>query len=103
MISIKYYDVIQWGRQSHSQDRQLQLLGYLYTTHQTPESSFKDQFKLRGTTEEYCDSSISNLTQEDSAVYFCAAREHRAAYPISDLQNPHLKYTVTPHTFTTVF
>ncbi|CAL8302078.1 unnamed protein product [Boreogadus saida] len=75
--SINNYDQILWYKQLRN-DKQLVFLGYISSTTAFPEagvimsgSADQDQtVELR----------IQNISVESSAVYFCAARFHNAAY-----------------------
>ncbi|MGH0171886.1 UNVERIFIED_CONTAM: hypothetical protein FKN15_062060 [Acipenser sinensis] len=63
----------------------LELIGYEYVNI-NPEEKFKERFKMTGKATEKGFLTISNLTAEDSAVYFCAASIHSAADHLTPLQ-----------------
>ena len=76
---IENYERILWYKQQHN-DKQLKLLGNLFTTAANTEkgidvvisgSAYKDQMATL---------TIPNIGVESSAVYFCAASFHNAAY-----------------------
>ncbi|MBN3280862.1 KV315 protein, partial [Polyodon spathula] len=50
----------------------LDLIGYLYYKDVKPEDKFKERFQMSGKATEKGFLTISNITAEDSAVYFCA-------------------------------
>ncbi|KAL7872944.1 hypothetical protein AOLI_G00120150 [Acnodon oligacanthus] len=57
------------------------LIGYTYgPTDPKNEDGFKKRFHLKRKTDTEGDLIISELLQSDSAVYYCAAKEHSAAY-----------------------
>ncbi|MGH0171943.1 UNVERIFIED_CONTAM: hypothetical protein FKN15_062187 [Acipenser sinensis] len=77
------YDRMYWYRQTRK--GALELIGYQYGEIY-PEEKFKERFKMTGKATEKGFLTISNLTAEDSAVYFCGASIHSAADHLSPLQ-----------------
>lgn len=59
----------------------LKMLGFLNTKFAYPEDDVKDRINFDGNGRSDGSLLISNLTENDSAVYFCAARRHSAADP----------------------
>ncbi|KAL7862330.1 hypothetical protein SRHO_G00137710 [Serrasalmus rhombeus] len=71
------------------------LIGYTYGPNDpTYEDGFKKRFHLKRKTDQKGDLIISELLQSDSAVYYCAAKEHSAAYSYDF----HTKTSNTKHT-----
>ena len=83
---IDNYNVILWYKQSN---RQLQLLGYMLLTSPTIEKTAVG-VKIGGNAnkDQNCTLTIEGLSLNSSAVYFCAASLHSAAYPCSSVQKP---------------
>ncbi|MGH0171946.1 UNVERIFIED_CONTAM: hypothetical protein FKN15_062190 [Acipenser sinensis] len=77
------YDKMYWYQQTRK--GVLELIAYQYGT-TTHEEKFKKRFKMTVKATEKGFLTISNLTAEDSAVYFCAASIHSAADHLSPLQ-----------------
>ncbi|MGH0180382.1 UNVERIFIED_CONTAM: hypothetical protein FKN15_004127 [Acipenser sinensis] len=77
------YPYMYWYQQTRK--GALELIGYQYGEIY-PEEKFKERFKMTGKATEKGFLTISGLTAEDSAVYFCAARIHSAADHLSPLQ-----------------
>lgn len=75
--SIQYYDVILWYHQDGR--KTLKLLGFLNVNAQNVMDEAKGKFSLDGDGRSRSSLSISNLTLNDSGVYFCAASRHSAA------------------------
>ena len=75
--SIKDYDRIYWYKQQPN-NKQLDFLGYISMTSAFPEAGVK----MSGSAEENqaAELMIQNISVESSAVYFCAASFHNAAY-----------------------
>uniref|UniRef100_A0AAZ3RP16 Ig-like domain-containing protein n=1 Tax=Oncorhynchus tshawytscha TaxID=74940 RepID=A0AAZ3RP16_ONCTS len=74
------YRVILWYQKTRGETA-LKLIGNLYHKNPTIESSYEKHFNMSGDLggggpKNASLNIVSNLTQEDSAVYFCAAREH---------------------------
>lgn len=84
--SIQNYDTILWYKRS--EDRQLQLLGYYYLSKSYPEPGVIVEMKGGAEKGENCTLIIKELSVSSSAVYFCAARYHSAAYHCSSEQKP---------------
>ncbi|XP_073783787.1 uncharacterized protein [Danio rerio] len=72
--SIQNFELTLWYKQS--EDRRLIFLGYLNLKFQYPEDEFKNKIALKGDGSSNSTLTINNLTSDDSAVYFCAARRH---------------------------
>ncbi len=70
--NIQSYDRILWYKQSQDV-LGLKLMGNLYTKSETKEPEFLHKIKLEGDGRDKGILTISNLTVNDSAVYFCAA------------------------------
>ncbi|MGH0171884.1 UNVERIFIED_CONTAM: hypothetical protein FKN15_062058 [Acipenser sinensis] len=77
------YDKMYWYQQTRN--GALELIGYQYGEIY-PEEKFKERFNMTGKATEKGFLTISGLTAEDSAVYFCAASIHSAADHLSPLQ-----------------
>ena len=77
--SIPGYDRILWYKQDQHQN--MKLLGYLNAKYPYPEEDVKGKISFDGDASEHSQSrlSVSNLSLEDSGVYFCAASQHSAA------------------------
>lgn len=61
-------------------DSRMALIGYRYgMSDPNNENDFKVRFKLNRENIQNGNLTISNVVQTDSAVYYCAAREHSAA------------------------
>uniref|UniRef100_A0A8P4KKD0 Ig-like domain-containing protein n=1 Tax=Dicentrarchus labrax TaxID=13489 RepID=A0A8P4KKD0_DICLA len=70
--SITYYDNILWYKQ---QQGALKLLGYLNGKFLNLEDSVKGKISFDGEGNKHSSFTISDLTLNDSGVYFCAVRE----------------------------
>uniref|UniRef100_A0A3Q2P9G6 Immunoglobulin domain-containing protein n=1 Tax=Fundulus heteroclitus TaxID=8078 RepID=A0A3Q2P9G6_FUNHE len=92
--SIQSYDVILWYKRS--EDAQLQLLGHVYLDNKNPEPGVDVEMGGRADKDEICTLTIKPLNVKSSAVYFCAARYHSAAYHCCSVQKPPL-ICVTAH------
>ncbi|MGH0170832.1 UNVERIFIED_CONTAM: hypothetical protein FKN15_059607 [Acipenser sinensis] len=77
------YDRMYWYQQTRK--GALELIGYQYGEI-FPEEKFKERFKMTGKATEKGFLTISSVTVEDSAVYFCAASIHSAADHLSPLR-----------------
>ena len=75
--SIKDYQRILWYKQKHN-DKQLEYLGYISVNIAFPEKGVT----MSGSAEQNQTTmlTIQNISMEKSAVYFCAARFHNAAF-----------------------
>ncbi|KAL6477495.1 hypothetical protein MHYP_G00133300 [Metynnis hypsauchen] len=72
--------VMLWYQQKRDSSA-MALIGYTYGTNEPKyEDEFKKQFQLKRKTDKEGDLIISELLQSDSAVYYCAAKEHSDAY-----------------------
>ncbi|MGH0171885.1 UNVERIFIED_CONTAM: hypothetical protein FKN15_062059 [Acipenser sinensis] len=79
------YDKMYWYQQTRKEA--LELIGYQYGKIY-PEEKFKERFKMTVKATEKGFVTISNLTAEDSAVYFCAASIHSPSQGIGVSQTP---------------
>ncbi|KAL7862348.1 hypothetical protein SRHO_G00137890 [Serrasalmus rhombeus] len=79
--SISSYNTILWYYQKQSETT-LHLLGYIYHDRATLENSEEKRYKLTGDGKTSGSLEISELSMNDSAVYFCAASEHSATVPL---------------------
>ncbi len=70
------FNVILWYKQPLSGE--MQLMGYLYRTNNNPEPDFKEKIDLLGNGASNSDLTLKRLSPDDSAIYYCAAREHSA-------------------------
>ncbi|MED6257857.1 hypothetical protein ATANTOWER_032597 [Ataeniobius toweri] len=84
--SIQNYDVILWYKRS--EDRQLQLLGYMYLDNKYPEPGVNVEMDGNAAKDQNCTLIIKGLSVSSSAVYFCAASYHSAAYYCSSVHKP---------------
>ncbi|KAI4797119.1 hypothetical protein KUCAC02_026566 [Chaenocephalus aceratus] len=77
--SIPNYDCILWYKQDRHQN--MKFLGYLNVILPNPEEDVKGRISFDGDASIHSQSrlSVSNLSSEDSGVYFCAASQHSAA------------------------
>ena len=76
--SIKDYDIF-WFKQQRN-DKQLKLLGSLFTTQGNPEKGIDIVLSGSAYEDQTGTLTIPNLSVDSSAVYFCAASFHNAAY-----------------------
>ncbi|XP_053192234.1 uncharacterized protein LOC128375841 [Scomber japonicus] len=74
---IKNYDVILWYKQDKY--KYLKLLGYLNVNILNPEEDVKGNISFIGDGRTHSNLTISDVSLNDSAVYFCAASQHSAA------------------------
>ncbi|KAL6477480.1 hypothetical protein MHYP_G00133150 [Metynnis hypsauchen] len=73
--SIPSYDMILWYQQSIG-DTSLKLIAYVYYTNAKTESSFEGRFNVSGDGAKHSTLHLLKLrAAEDSAVYYCAAKE----------------------------
>ena len=77
--SIENYNQILWYKQQRN-NRQLELLGYLYLTNPYPEKEMDGEMSGSAGQHQTASLTIKNISVESSAVYFCAASFHNAAY-----------------------
>ena len=77
--SIENYERILWYKQQPN-DKQLKLLGYLFTTTPNPEKGINVVLSGSAYENQIAALTIPNISVESSAVYFCAASFHNAAY-----------------------
>ncbi|XP_063764368.1 uncharacterized protein LOC134881153 [Eleginops maclovinus] len=75
--NIPNYQIILWYRQEQHQN--MRFLGYLNTIYSTPEEDVKGKISFDGDGRAQSRLSVSDLSLEDSGVYFCAASQHSAA------------------------
>ncbi|MEQ2304439.1 hypothetical protein AMECASPLE_027017 [Ameca splendens] len=85
--SIQSYNVILWYKRS--EDRQLELLGYMFLTNSYPEPGVNVMIQGSADKDQICTLTIKELSVSSSAVYFCAASYHSAAYHCCTAQKPH--------------
>ncbi|KAI3367129.1 hypothetical protein L3Q82_008184 [Scortum barcoo] len=85
--SIQNYDQILWYKQS--KNGELQLLGYMTGDSGFPETGVNVKIEGNAQKDQNCTLTIKQLSLNSSAVYFCAARLHSAAYHCSSVQKPH--------------
>ncbi|CAJ1074746.1 Hypothetical protein SMAX5B_008929 [Xyrichtys novacula] len=76
---ITNYDVILWYKQD--KHRGLKLLGYLNNRFPNPEDDVKGKINFDGNGRSDSRLNITNLSLDDSGMYFCAASRHSAADP----------------------
>ncbi|KAF1374492.1 hypothetical protein PFLUV_G00229660 [Perca fluviatilis] len=69
--SIDSYNQILWYKQSN---RQLQFLGYMFSTSGNPEAGLGVKIEGSAEKDQNCTLTIEELSLSSSAVYFCAAR-----------------------------
>uniref|UniRef100_A0A3Q2QKA7 Ig-like domain-containing protein n=1 Tax=Fundulus heteroclitus TaxID=8078 RepID=A0A3Q2QKA7_FUNHE len=84
--SIQNYDRILWYRRS--QDTQLHFLGYMLQSLGNPEPAANVTMKGSANKDKTCTLIIKELRVNSSAVYFCAASYHSAAYHCCSVQKP---------------
>lgn len=74
--TIQSYNRILWYKQNHGGS--LTFLGYIFTSSYYPETEFTNKIKMDGdaSTNKMSSLTISDLTLNDTAVYFCAASLH---------------------------
>ncbi|KAF7650682.1 hypothetical protein LDENG_00121970 [Lucifuga dentata] len=85
--SVPNYEHILWYKQEES--GALLYLGYLNLNHLYPENHWKGKISFDGDGRKHSSLIISNLTLNDSAVYFCAIRLTRCCRNHSPLyKNP---------------
>ncbi|MEQ2203676.1 hypothetical protein XENOCAPTIV_002076 [Xenoophorus captivus] len=84
--SIQSYNRILWYKRS--EDRQLQFLGYVYQGTSNPEPGVNVVMKGSAGEGQTCTLTIKELTVSSSAVYFCAASYHSAAYLCCSVRKP---------------
>ena len=77
--SISGYNTILWYKQ-HRNDKQLELLGYIVGTEPYTEKGMDVAISGSADQDETATLMIQNISVESSAVYFCAASFHNAAY-----------------------
>ncbi|XP_065822745.1 uncharacterized protein [Labrus bergylta] len=73
---IDNYDRILWYKQSN---KQMQLLGYMYSTTSNTEKDVKVKMEGDASKGENCTLIIERVNQSSSAVYFCAASFHSSS------------------------
>ena len=76
---IENYERILWYKQQNN-DKQLKLLGNLFTTTANAENGIDVVMSGSAYKDQMATLTIPNLSVESSAVYFCAASFHNAAY-----------------------
>ncbi|CAL8297274.1 unnamed protein product [Arctogadus glacialis] len=77
--SIKDYNRILWYKQQRN-DKQLQFLGYIFLKDAIPEKGMDVAMSGSAEQDQIATLRIQNISVESSAVYFCAASFHNAAY-----------------------
>lgn len=82
------YNVIQWYRQAQSTE--MTLRAYVFGTAPNYEDLFKNNTKLHGDANANKNSSItmSNLSGQDSGLYYCAASYTAQQFPHQHSKNP---------------
>ncbi len=80
------FELILWYKQSD--DKGLIFLGYLNIDFVYPEDEFKDKISLAGDGRSSATLTIKDLTEDNSGVYYCAARRHSVLKP----HNPEQKH-----------
>ncbi|XP_072314373.1 uncharacterized protein [Eucyclogobius newberryi] len=87
------FEHILWYKQGKS--AKFKLLGFLNAKSASPEDDVKDGVGLSGDGRSSATLSIKNLTVEDSAVYFCAARRHSGQSISNQINQTHnlIKFT----------
>ncbi|PWA29579.1 hypothetical protein CCH79_00007867 [Gambusia affinis] len=86
--NIQSYNVILWYKRL--EDKQLQLLGYMYIDNKNPEPGTDVKMELDGNANEgqTCTLTIKELREKSSAVYYCAARYHSSSLSDRVRQTP---------------
>lgn len=69
-------NVILWYKQPFNGE--MQLMGYLYRTNNNSETAFEKKIELLGNGASNSNLILKSLSSDDSAIYYCAAREHGA-------------------------
>ncbi|CAB1330499.1 unnamed protein product [Coregonus sp. 'balchen'] len=86
--SISAYNTILWYQQSIA-DTNLKLIGYVFYKNPTVEDQFKEHVEIRGDGEKEASLHLLSLrAPEDSAVYYCAASQHRMSQTDEVQQTP---------------
>ncbi|MEQ2180177.1 hypothetical protein GOODEAATRI_032978 [Goodea atripinnis] len=83
--SLQNYDRILWYKQS---EHEIQLLGYVVGSSRFPEKGLNVEIKGSADIKQTCTLTVKDLSVSSSAVYFCAASYHSAAYHCSSVQKP---------------
>ena len=76
--SIESYNTILWYKQQRND--KLLLLGYIFLNDANPEKGMDVAMNGSAEKEKTATLTIQNISVESSAVYFCAASIHNAAY-----------------------
>uniref|UniRef100_A0A3B4XBF6 Ig-like domain-containing protein n=1 Tax=Seriola lalandi dorsalis TaxID=1841481 RepID=A0A3B4XBF6_SERLL len=84
--SIQSYDRILWYKQL--KNRQLQFLGYMVANTGKPEDGVKVKIGGSANQGETSTLTIEGLSENNSAVYFCAASYHSDTHHCSSVQKP---------------
>ncbi len=80
------FELILWYKRSD--DKGFIFLGYLNNNFPNPEDEFKHKISLAGDGRNSATLTIKDLTEDNSGVYYCAARRHSVLKP----HNPEQKH-----------
>ncbi|KAJ7988800.1 hypothetical protein DPEC_G00312960 [Dallia pectoralis] len=75
-----YPYMLWYQQQDTSEQKTMELIGYLHYENPTMEKKFEPRFTLTGHSKANATLVISNISLSDSAVYYCAASVHSGAH-----------------------
>lgn len=88
---IQFHEIILWYKQS---EKDMTLLGYLNLDKAYPEDKFKNKITFQGDGRNNASMSIVKPAPDDTAVYFCAAKQHSVTDSLVAVQKPLLSCQV---------